>query len=159
MNAIHYDFCEQTPSSIAGQVQAHTTGECNFDDPEIVLSGVTIELHDASGAIIATTITDAQGRYHFDNLAPGEYTVHEIQPANYYSDDNQVGSVGGQSDDSDTISHIELPGGTNATDYDFCEHVGVMLSGNVYHDRSDDGIFDRGADPPEEGHRERRSSN
>ena len=84
-------------------------------------------------------------------MPKGEYIVHEIQPANYYSDDNRVGTVGGQSDDEDTISHIELPGGTDAIHYDFCEHVGLMLSGNVYHDRSDDGIFDRTATPPEEG--------
>ena len=33
--------------------------------------------------------------------------------------------------------------GVDAIQYDFCEKIGVMLSGNVYHDRSNDGIFDR----------------
>src|SRR5262249_44743650 len=46
------------------------------------------------------------------------------------------------------ITGIQLGSGVNATQYDFCEHVGVMLSGNVYHDRDDDGNFDR---PGEEG--------
>jgi protocatechuate 3,4-dioxygenase beta subunit len=131
VNAIHYDFCEQTPSSIAGQVQAHATGECNFQDPEMVLSGVTIQLFDGNGHLIATTTTDVDGRYKFTGLPLGEYTVHEIQPAGYFSDDDNIGSVGGQSDDSDTISHINLPGGTDATDYDFCEQTPSSIAGQV----------------------------
>ena len=47
-------------------------------------------------------------------------------------------------DGVDSIHRIHLPAGVDAIHYDFCEHVGVMLSGNVYHDRNNDGIFDRG---------------
>src|SRR5262249_35665891 len=56
-HAINYNFGELLPGSIAGQVQAHGEGECDFDNPQMVLSGVTIELHDASGKLIATTQT------------------------------------------------------------------------------------------------------
>ena len=43
---------------------------------------------------------------------------------------------------------IVITSGLDAVQYDFCEKVGVNLSGNVYHDRDDDGNFDR---PGEEG--------
>ena len=120
---VDYDFCETPPSSIAGQVQAHTGGECDFDNPQLVISGVTIELWDGQGNLFATTTTDSNGRYRFDGLMAGEYIVHEIQPEGYISDDDRVGTAGGQLDDTDTISHIELPAGVDAIHYDFCEMV------------------------------------
>src|SRR5207302_4381267 len=48
------------------------------------LAGVTVQLKDDSGAIAATAITDAQGRYRFDYLngmnGTGDYTVHLVVP-------------------------------------------------------------------------------
>src|SRR5690606_36297042 len=46
------------------------------------------------------------------------------------------------------IAGINITSDLEAFQYDFCEKVGVTLSGNVYHDRDNDGVFDRG---PEEG--------
>jgi hypothetical protein len=40
------------------------------------LSEVTVELQDPTGAIIATTTTDAQGKYSFSGLQFGDYFVH-----------------------------------------------------------------------------------
>ncbi len=145
-NGIHYDFCEELPASLSGRVSAHHDGECDFDHPEILLAGVTIELRDGAGKVVATTTTDANGEYHFNGLQGGTYTVHEIQPADYYDGDERVGSEGGELDGNDSIVNIGLEPGANGMHYDFCEHIGVMLSGNVYHDRSDDGNFDRGAE-------------
>jgi serine-aspartate repeat-containing protein C/D/E len=128
---VEYDFCEVPPSSIRGQVQAHSQGECNFQDPELVLSGVVIELRDGEGHLLETTTTDADGRYVFDNLHAGTYTVHEIQPSDYFNDDLNVGSVGGQDDGNDSIVDIHLPAGNNATDYDFCEVLPGSIAGQV----------------------------
>jgi serine-aspartate repeat-containing protein C/D/E len=143
VDGIQYDFCEELPASIAGRVQAHTDEECDFDHPEILLEGVTIELRDSAGNLVATTTTDANGEYRFDGLQAGDYQVHELQPAGYYDGEERAGTAGGQLDGIDTIYDIHLDPGMHATQYDFCEHVGVMLSGNVYHDRDDDGNFDR----------------
>ena len=44
---------------------------------------------------------------------------------------------------------INITSGVDAIQYDFCEKVGVMLSGYVYHDRDNDGIFDRDVPKPE----------
>ncbi|MEL6891989.1 MAG: SdrD B-like domain-containing protein, partial [Actinomycetota bacterium] len=42
---------------------------------ETPLAGITVELLDASGSVIATTTTDADGEYRFDDLVAGDYRV------------------------------------------------------------------------------------
>ncbi len=147
-DAMNYDFCEHTPGSIAGRVHASNGPDCDFDDPVILLPGVQIDLLDASGSVIATTYTDASGQYRFDGLEAGEYRIREYQPSGYYDGEERVGTAGGELVAPDDIARIQLARGQHAVDYDFCEHVGVSLSGWVYHDRSNDGVFDRG---PETG--------
>ena len=145
-NSTDNNFGEQLGGSIAGRVHASTGPDCDFDEPEILLSGVVIELLDADGNVIRTTTTDDQGRYKFDDLAPGEYQVREIQPADYYDGSERAGSAGGNVFD-DLITGIVIGSEVNAINYDFCEHVGATLSGFVYHDQSDDGVFDSTEDP------------
>ncbi|MEM8865309.1 MAG: SdrD B-like domain-containing protein, partial [Planctomycetota bacterium] len=145
-NSENNNFGELLGGSIAGRVHANTDGDCDFDDPEILLEGVVIQLLDADGNVLRTTTTDADGRYLFDGLAPGEYQVREQQPAGYYDGSERVGSAGGTLAD-DLISGIEIGSAEDAINYDFCEHVGANLSGYVYHDVDDDGVFDPGEDP------------
>ena len=141
--AVNYDFCEHTPGSIAGIVVASTGPDCNFDNPEIRLAGVRVDLLDAAGNLITSTTTNDQGEYRFDGLAAGEYRIHEHQPDGYFDGDEQVGSAGGRLIAPDDIAGIQLEFGEDAVNYNFCEHQGVNLSGYVYHDRSNDGVFDR----------------
>jgi protocatechuate 3,4-dioxygenase beta subunit len=143
IDAVQYDFCEKLPGSISGRVHADSGPDCDFDNPDILLSGVRIDLLDGDGHLLDFTFTNSQGEYTFDELAPGEYQVFEHQPEGYYDGGERVGTAGGQSDGVDTIFGIELTAGFDATQYDYCEKVGVMLTGNVYHDRDNDGTFDR----------------
>ncbi|TWT96011.1 Serine-aspartate repeat-containing protein D precursor [Botrimarina colliarenosi] len=145
-NAVNYNFGELLAGSIAGRVHASTDGDCSFDDPEILLSGVTIQLLSPQGAVLQTTTTDSLGRYSFTGLKPGEYQVRELQPTGYYDGDEHVGTAGGVATD-DLLSNVVIGSDVHATEYDFCEHVGVNLSGYVYHDRSNDGVRDPGEEP------------
>jgi serine-aspartate repeat-containing protein C/D/E len=151
-DAVDYDFCEKPPASIRGRVHAHTGPNCDFDNPEFLLEGVKIDLLDMEGNVIATTFTDADGEYSFTDLPKGIYQIREHQPTEYYDGGERIGTAGGTKFDIgeqfSMFSNIVLIPGMDAIQYDFCEHIGVMLSGNVYHDRDDDGIFDR---PTEEG--------
>lgn len=52
------------------------------DGTEIGIDGVTVNLLDNLGNVIATTVTTAGGYYRFDNLIPGTYTV-EIPASNF----------------------------------------------------------------------------
>lgn len=143
VHAINYDFCEHTPGSISGFVHATTGPECDFDNPEILLEGVQIDLLNVAGKVIATTYTNAQGQYRFEGLDAGEYRVREHQPAGYFDGEERVGTAGGTRVAPDDIANIQLAYSQHAVNYDFCEHIGVSLSGWVYHDRSNDGVFDR----------------
>ena len=50
----------------------------NSADNGAMLSGATFELMDASGAVVATQTTGADGTARFDNLPAGGYTVREV---------------------------------------------------------------------------------
>jgi len=146
-HAVNYDFCEKPPASIRGRVVANNRPECDYINPDYLLKDVRIDLLDANGNVVATTLTNAQGEYEFTGLRKGIYQVREHQPVAYYDGGERIGSAGGNSfdigDQFSMIVDIILVPGMNAIQYDFCEKIGVMLSGNVYHDRSDDGVFDR----------------
>lgn len=146
-DAIEYNFGELLPGAISGRVHADENEDCDFDRPGVLLSGVRIDLLDASGTVIATTLTDQNGEYKFSGLAPGVYQVREHQPTQYFDGGERIGNAGGTksevADQFSIIAGINITSGLNATNYDFCEKIGVMLSGNVYHDRSNDGVFDR----------------
>ncbi len=112
-------------------------------DPGI--AGVTIELLNSGGSVIATTTTDAKGDYFFDNLPAGTYSVREAQPAIYGDGVDLVGTVGGTAVGSaatnDTISGIVLGVGEVGSVYDFAE-VGATISGTIWLDRDLSGIID-----------------
>ena len=79
-NLINYDFCELLPVSIAGMVWNDPNGNCVYEQGESPIAGVTVQLLDANGNVIRTLQTDSQGRYKFDDLKPGTYSVRELQP-------------------------------------------------------------------------------
>lgn len=145
-DATEYNFGELLTASIAGRVHASNGPDCDFENPDILLSGVTINLLDSMGQVIRTTTTNELGEYRFDDLDPGVYSVREQQPEGYYQGGERIGTASGASTD-DLISQIVLGSGVAATQYDFCEHVGADLSGYVYHDEDNDGVRDPGEDP------------
>lgn len=64
------------------------------DDTEMGISGVTVNLLDCAGNLLASTVTNTDGYYLFDNLPAGDYLVgfvvpegYEVSPLNVGSDD------------------------------------------------------------------------
>ncbi len=139
-----YNFGEILPSIISGRVYVDMNANCGYDPGEPLLPGVTIHLLNAEGAVLATTTTDAQGEYRFENLLPGVYGVLEIQPAGYIDGCDQVGSAGGQIEQSDMIAGIPITSGTTAVDYNFGELVPSSISGWVYVDANNNGVREAG---------------
>ncbi|WP_295045377.1 SdrD B-like domain-containing protein [uncultured Paracoccus sp.] len=68
------------------------------DAGEAGVAGVTVTLYDASGAVIATTLTTAAGEYLFSGLKAGTYTVGFTEKAGY---DFTTANVGNDASDSD----------------------------------------------------------
>ncbi len=74
------DFVEEHLGSLCGYVLIDSDNDDKGDKP---LPGVTLALQDTAGNTLATTQTASDGKYCFDNLAPGDYRVVEKQPADY----------------------------------------------------------------------------
>ena len=129
-----YDFCELPSSSLTGRVHVDPNQNCQFDAGEQPLAGVVVRLLDSGGQVLAETTTDADGRYRFEQLRPGQYAVQEIQPRGYFHGGQHVGSHGGNVSVDDVISGIQVPAGQALTDYDFCELPSARLSGYVFQD-------------------------
>lgn len=76
------DFGFVKPATIGDRVwndQDHN----GVDNGEPGVSGVTVILKDASGTEVARTTTDSDGRYRFEGLLPGTYTVSIEVPSGY----------------------------------------------------------------------------
>ena len=135
-----------TPGSISGRIHADTGPDCDFDNPDCCSKACRSICSTPTGNVLETTYTNAAGEYSFTRPAAGEYQVREHQPSEYYDGGERVGTAGGSAydvgDEFSIFTGIHLTAGLDAIQYDFCEKIGVMLSGHVYHDRSNDGLFD-----------------
>ncbi|WP_407652571.1 MSCRAMM family protein [Aporhodopirellula aestuarii] len=144
LHGVNYDFGERQVASITGRVHVDIDDDCVYDPGEMTLAGVVIELKDSTGKTVATTQTDAEGNYRFDNLLPGTYSVVEQQPSGYFEGGATPGSVGGVANGTNLIENITLTSGVNAVNYDFCERPPAEISGVVYVDRDADCVRDSG---------------
>ncbi len=170
-----YNFGELKLAQISGYVSlVDQYGNClDPGDPNRVgISGVRMELYDAQGNLIASTLTNAGGRYEFVGLKPGEYSVVQIQPDQYFSIAQKVGTIAGTKTGTATlnqISGIQLGSEDRGVWYNFCEALPAEIHGRVWEDgpafRTEDGglpanyrslrdgIFDPSVDTPIAGTR------
>ncbi|HEY3613743.1 MAG TPA: SdrD B-like domain-containing protein [Gaiellales bacterium] len=87
-----YDFGFWKPAALGDRVWIDTDHNGIQDAGEVGVPGVGVTLHDASGATVGHTVTDANGLYLFDGLNAGTYHVcfdlatipagYEITPRN-----------------------------------------------------------------------------
>ena len=152
-DSVNNNFKEITPGSISGFVSLGEPGQpkLSSDDPNFQgVEGATIQLLNEDGDIIATTQTDASGRYEFGDLPPGTYSIVEVQPEGLLDGPEAAGFVDGQQQGivgSDRFDNIVLGAGSEAVEFNFCEHEPASIKGTVYHDRNNNGR----QDPGEEG--------
>ena len=132
--AVDYDFCEHPPAQLAGVVFADRNGDCLVDAGEPGIAGTLVELLDTNGRVVASTTTDASGRYLFTNLRAGRYTVRETQPVGYLQGGQMAGSAGGDASQPDLIADVPVAWGSRLTDYNFCELEPSSIAGTVFVD-------------------------
>ena len=115
-----------------------------LDTDEKLYEGVTVNLVDADGNVVATTTTDEKGNYSFDKLPAGTYSVKVVQ-------DGPIASLEQTGDPDATKDNSSEPITLNndnpsKTDVNFGYVNNNSLSGTVYRDDSRNGDQD-GTEP------------
>ena len=132
---VNYNFGELKLGAISGTVHVDNNGNCilEAENGERPLAGVTIELLNSDLEVIATTTTDANGNYSFDNLLPGTYSIRETQPEGFFTGGEKVGDGGGAAAEN-FLTDIVVGSGQKLTQYDFCETEAAEIHGRVWED-------------------------
>lgn len=164
-SAVRYDFPEVRQPTLSGYVYV----DSNFNDrrdagTDRAIAGATVELlNHATGVVLRSTTTAADGSYQFADLDPLiVYAVREPLPAGGYRNRatavnaGQIGGaacasgctpgtgVGGDAATTDRISAIDLGAGLDGTAFNFGEDAIASIAGSVYVDRNGNGDFDAG---------------
>ncbi len=75
-------------STTAGSISGFIFNDLNKnqvqDNGEAPFAGVTVDLKNGSGQIVATAVTDASGHFTFVGVAPGDYTVSPVPPLTFF---------------------------------------------------------------------------
>jgi len=125
-------------------------------NPDTGIPGITVTLRNAAGVVVATTVTDANGMYRFNNILPGRYTVTETQPPlpttltnGFYDGADNLGTLSGTRPVKNALSFVLGINPTtqisqNARSYNFGELPPADPNGFVYVDANQNGIRDPG---------------
>ena len=121
------------------------------DVGEAGAAGVTVNLCNAAGAVVATQTTSANGSYLFSNLVPGSYSVQFVAPNGYdltVKDANNNGSDSVDSDASQTTGKTDLVV-LNSGDSKLTVDAGLVscqikLGDRVWLDANHNGVQDAG---------------
>jgi uncharacterized surface anchored protein len=130
------------PSSIGDFVWNDVNGNGVQNAGEVGIPNVTVNLV-RDGLTVATTTTDANGAYLFDNLAPGAYTVNFVRPSGWTVSPSGVG--GDPANDSNGLtSNVTLPENTHNMTIDLGMYQTASVGNLVWEDINANGIQDDG---------------
>ncbi|MEM1384003.1 MAG: SdrD B-like domain-containing protein [Pseudomonadota bacterium] len=108
-------------------------------------AGVTVDLLDGAGEVVATTVTDEDGRYAFDGLDAGDYQVRFTTPEGKVFTQQNIGdddSIDSDADASGLTGVISLGVGEHISDVDagLKDQPPGSISGRVFCDENCDGL-------------------
>ena len=117
------------------------------DAGEPGIPGVTVNLKDCAGHVLATTNTDANGLYQFAGLAPGNYNVQVVKPAGYTFTVQNAGSDTAKDSDADAAGNMActtLVSGETDLTWDAGLYQPATIGDFVWNDLNGNGIQDAG---------------
>ena len=131
-------------ASISGAVRVDADGDGVIDDGAEAVSGIRVVLlraKDGHTEGVAETTTDAGGRYRFDDLYEGAYSVlfelnGEWTFTRYGKDSAVYGALSG----SGSTQTIDLHIGEDVEDVDAGVTIPAQLTVNVFKDTQADGV-------------------
>ncbi|WP_133819348.1 SdrD B-like domain-containing protein [Tahibacter aquaticus] len=119
------DAIAEAPGSLSGQVFEDLDADGLRDAGEPAMSEVEVTLGEAAGptaALARTRRTDSLGRFVFDALPPGDYSLTVAALAGYSDGQHRAGSAGGEVDGA-TIRSIHLAAAQEAVGYSFAKSL------------------------------------
>ena len=119
--------------SISGTVYLDQNRDKTKDGGDIAQSGVTVKLVDGSGAVVATTTTDADGNYSFTGLNDGTYTVQVDKTGPLASTEQTEDPSGNGDSRSQAITFTRSDPDVTNVNFGYAEDYTV--SGTVYYDK------------------------
>ncbi len=140
-NRIDVDFGYRGTGSIGDRVWLDFDADTVQDAGEAGINGVTVELLDNGGNVLATQVTAGDGGYTFANLPAGNYSVRVVAatlPAGLAPtyDLDGIGSA--------NLAAASLAGGQNRADVDFGYRGTGSIGDRLWLDFNNDGIQDGG---------------
>ncbi|HEY0514519.1 MAG TPA: SdrD B-like domain-containing protein [Thermoanaerobaculia bacterium] len=140
-NRTDVDFGYRNTGSVGDRVWLDTNGNGTQDTGEAGLNGVTVQLVNSGGTVIASTTTGGDGNYTFSNLAAGTYTVRVVA--------SSLPAGAAETYDLDGVATANaatftLAAGANRTDVDFGYRSVGSVGDRVWLDSNGNGIQDAG---------------
>jgi hypothetical protein len=112
-----------TGTTLGGFVWAEVDGDGIREGSESGLSGITVQLLDASGLVLQTTSTALDGTYSFANVTVGQYRVKFVQAPS--SEDEFTVANAGSDDNMDSDVTDPANGTTDLFTFDGISHPAV----------------------------------
>ncbi len=147
-NDLSWDAGLYKVASIGDKVWCDVNGNGIQNTGEAGISGVTVNLLNAAGAIIATTTTNSGGNYLFSGLTPGDYAVQVVAPSGYRYTTRDAGTSDASDSDVDTTTgktgNYTLVSGQSNLTVDAGLVQQARIGDLVWEDRNYNGIQDAG---------------
>ncbi|MCO6418952.1 carboxypeptidase regulatory-like domain-containing protein, partial [Siccirubricoccus sp. KC 17139] len=141
-----YTTTAASPAGLGDFVFEHSNANGLQDAGEAGIAGVTVQLLNAAGTVVATTTTAADGSYGFTGQTPGTYSVHFVTPAGYVPTSANQG--GDDAKDSDavggTTQQVTLSSGEYNGTLDAGFYKPAGLGDFVFEDSNANGVQDAG---------------
>ena len=127
-------------NSINGTIYRDGDRDGKKGDTEGRYSGVTVQLLDKDGKVIATTTTDKDGKYSFEHLPDGTYSVKVVKDG-VLADADQTGDPDNKLDNASEPITLDEKNPTKG-DVDFGYVPNNTITGTVYRDDNRDKTID-----------------
>ncbi len=143
-----WDAGLQQKASIGDRVWLDKNANGVQDLGEAGLSGVTVNLLNAAGAVIGSTTTNASGNYLFSALNPGDYAIQVVAPAGYTVTGKDLGGNDATDSDIDAVTgktiNTTLISGENDLSWDAGLYRKAAIGDKVWLDKNANGVQDAG---------------